>query len=192
MFWDLWYNNLVMGTHRNKKQKGFTLIELLIVIAIIGLLSSVVMTSAATARMRSRDAKRLTDMKAVSVAIESYKIDMAESAPYNSGWVGTWPGTGTPYELADLVARGYMTKLPADPKYKDNDNYYYRNLESSYICAGDISIQTYCIRFKMEAPSAIGPAGNYCLTSRGVHRAGAYSGESQGSTSGFTPNCTQR
>ena len=184
----LWYNNFVMHRHRNKKQKGFTLIELLIVIAIIGLLSSVVMTSAATARMRSRDAKRLTDMKAVSVAIESYKIDMAENAPYNSGWLNS-----TVSGLAELVNRGYLSKVPVDPKYPTgNDNYYYRNIESSYICAGDISRQTYCVRFKMEAPSVIGPAGNYCLTSRGIHRAGAYSGESQSSTSGFTPNCTQR
>jgi prepilin-type N-terminal cleavage/methylation domain-containing protein len=181
-----------MVTRRNKKQKGFTLIELLIVISIIGLLSSIVMTSMANARIRSRDAKRLADMRAINVAIEQYKIDLNESAPYNSGWVGTWPGTGMPYELADLVARGYLAKLPSDPKYKGGDNYYYRNIESSYICSGDTSLQTYCIRFKMEASSAVGPAGNYCLTSRGIHRAGRYPGESQGSTSGFTPNCTQQ
>ena len=41
----------------NKTQKGFTLIELLVVVAIIGVLSTVVLTSLSTARARANDAK---------------------------------------------------------------------------------------------------------------------------------------
>ncbi|MFH1713569.1 MAG: type II secretion system protein, partial [Patescibacteria group bacterium] len=51
------------------KQKGFTLIELLVVIAIIGMLSSIVLVSLNPARQKSRDAKRLSDMKQIVLAL---------------------------------------------------------------------------------------------------------------------------
>jgi prepilin-type N-terminal cleavage/methylation domain-containing protein len=52
--------------------RGFTLIELLVVIAIIGLLSSVVLASLNSSRVKSRDARRLSDIKSVSTALELY------------------------------------------------------------------------------------------------------------------------
>lgn len=55
-----------------KSKKGFTLIELLVVIAIIGVLASVVLASLNTARRKSRDARRLADIKQIQVALELY------------------------------------------------------------------------------------------------------------------------
>lgn len=56
---------------RNNK-KGFTLIELLVVIAIIGILSSVVLASLNSARQKSRDARRVADIKQLQLALELY------------------------------------------------------------------------------------------------------------------------
>lgn len=56
----------------NNKQKGFTLIELLVVIAIIGILSSVVLASLNSARQKSRDARRVSDIKQLQLALELY------------------------------------------------------------------------------------------------------------------------
>src|SRR6185503_18040773 len=60
---------------RNKNQKGFTLIELLVVIAIIGLLASVVLLALNSARAKSRDAKRLADIRQVISGLELYFND---------------------------------------------------------------------------------------------------------------------
>ena len=54
------------------RNRGFTLIELLVVIAIIGLLSSIVMASLNTARMKGRDSARITDVKQIQLALELY------------------------------------------------------------------------------------------------------------------------
>lgn len=53
--------------------KGFTLIELLVVIAIISLLSSIVLASLNLARGKSRDTRRLSDMKQIQIALELYR-----------------------------------------------------------------------------------------------------------------------
>lgn len=55
-----------------KNQTGFTLIELLVVIAIIALLSSVALIAFMSARQKSRDAKRLSDMVQMNNAMALY------------------------------------------------------------------------------------------------------------------------
>ena len=55
-----------------KTEKGFTLIELLVVIAIIGLLSSIILISFTQFRMRSRDARRVSDMKQLKTGLDLY------------------------------------------------------------------------------------------------------------------------
>ncbi|MEY4722715.1 MAG: hypothetical protein RLZZ324_228 [Candidatus Parcubacteria bacterium] len=55
--------------------KGFTLIELLVVIAIIGLLSTLAVVALNSARQKSRDSKRVADVKQMQTALELYFAD---------------------------------------------------------------------------------------------------------------------
>lgn len=94
----------------NKKQ-GFTLIELLVVIAIIGILSSVVLASLNTAREKARDAKRISDVKQLQLALELY---------FDSN--GGYPST---LSTATLVTPGYIATIPKPPSGTGETDYKY-------------------------------------------------------------------
>ena len=69
------------------KKRGFTLIELLVVIAIIGILASVILASLNSARRKSRDARRLADIKQLRVALELYFDGNNNIYPATASWI---------------------------------------------------------------------------------------------------------
>lgn len=62
------------------KVQGFTIVELLVVIAIIALLTGIIMTSLAPSKSKARDAKRISDIGNIQVALELY-FDRCKSYP---------------------------------------------------------------------------------------------------------------
>lgn len=83
------------------RQQGFTLIELLVVIAIIGILSSVVLASLNSAREKSRDARRISDLKQLQLGLELY-FDSNSSYPTSTG-------------IGAIVSSGFIASTPTDP-----------------------------------------------------------------------------
>ena len=55
---------------KTKNNRGFTLIELLVVVAIIGILSSVVLSSLNSARAKARTVRAQIDLKQLQLAVE--------------------------------------------------------------------------------------------------------------------------
>jgi len=91
-----------------KNNKGFTLIELLVVIAIIGLLSTLAVVALNSARQKSRDSKRVADMKQVQTALELYFAD-ENGYPDDSGTLGA----GDFQKLCDDAADGWVSSATA-------------------------------------------------------------------------------
>lgn len=100
------------------QKKGFTLIELLVVIAIMALLSTLAVVALSSARQKSRDAKRLADIKQVQTALELYFIDQnaypAGDALVLGGATAKCLGAGG-FAASDCTAPVYMGNIPANP-----------------------------------------------------------------------------
>ncbi|MFA5830821.1 MAG: type II secretion system protein [Candidatus Paceibacterota bacterium] len=129
-----------------KKQKGFTLIELLVVIAIIAILSTVVMAGLNSARLKGRDAKRLSDIKQVQAALELYYDS-------NSGYpsAATWAAA-----LSTTLFTAYMNPLPSNPS-PGGATYTYTGTQSAYT-----------VGFTLEGPSGSLPLGAHTATPSGI------------------------
>lgn len=120
-----------------KESRGFTLIELLVVIAIIGLLSSVVLASLNNARKKGRDARRVSDLKQLQVALELYYADQSSAAYPVLTTVNT---TTAGFETALAALEGpYIPDLPRDPLNNTTGNfiYYYKTTTGgTFYCLG--------------------------------------------------------
>ena len=105
------YNKIIIIFKMKIKNQGFTLIELLVVIAIIGILATTVMTSVQRARLKARDARRMSDMKQLFNAQQMYIDD-------HSGLYFAKNGMPSGSELT-----GYLELIPKDPLNNDAYNF---------------------------------------------------------------------
>jgi general secretion pathway protein G len=142
-------------------QKGFTLIELLVVIAIIGLLSTLAVVALNSAREKSRDSKRVADIKQVQTALELYFADSstgypttpAAAAPCGAGVLGC----GNAVKLCDAgfddvsgtCTTTYMGLVPSAPTPVDGGC---TAAQNSYTYAQTGSGSGYTIDFCLGGP----------------------------------------
>jgi len=146
-------------------KKGFTLIEILVVIAIIGLLSTLAVVSLNNARSKSRDAKRVSDIKQVMTALELYyadnngypsgtSIDIGSSSAAVCLATGSTPGWQTAANCTGTVYMGNVPKNPLPNGYKYTYN--------------AIGTAAYTIAFELEGTTGDLAAGCYAGTQSGI------------------------
>ncbi|MDZ4299560.1 MAG: prepilin-type N-terminal cleavage/methylation domain-containing protein [Candidatus Sungbacteria bacterium] len=142
-----------MSAHFPTRRIGFTLIELLVVISIITLLGSIVFSALNSARMKARNAVRLSAFNTLQTALKSYEISqdkypltsvsnthlffngvsVTPLAPFlyqilsASTLVGSIPPSGF-YSWADFGAATapHLTIAPRDPLNNGTYYYYYK------------------------------------------------------------------
>ena len=108
---------------KSNSKKGFTLIELLVVIAIIGLLATLSVIALNTARVKARDARRVSDIKQIQTALEmafDASVDSKYPTPVNN----------------KVPTSTYISSVPTNPKPVDTgcttgpDDYFYALTDS--------------------------------------------------------------
>jgi prepilin-type N-terminal cleavage/methylation domain-containing protein len=139
-----------------KKNSGFTLIELMVVIAIIGILSSVSLTSLNAARKKARDTVRRTDLEQILLAFEQYQIQYGTYLISGAGSGGGGEGWFNYEDVSDdypksiahaLQEEGYFNEIPLDPLLASDDQIPQYMVYATY--------EEVCIYAQLESP---GPA----------------------------------
>ena len=131
------------------KSKGFTLIELLVVVAIIGILATVVLASLGSAREEAKEAKALSEMKAIYDAFNLYLLDTNSRGinfpPAAANGVTTWaePDCSTTNDISvtgnDFPNAAFLSTFASalDP-YIDtsmlNPWGYQYEIDAAYVC----------------------------------------------------------
>jgi general secretion pathway protein G len=113
----------------NFRNKGFTLVELLVVIAIISILSTVIFAVLNESREKARDAKRISDLKNIELALEVYFADNGHypTRTVNSSQGAAWNGD-TDSLKTDLSP---YINVPVDP-LRNNGTFPYSSADGQF------------------------------------------------------------
>lgn len=144
-----------------KQRRGFTLIELLVVIAIIGLLATLAVVALNNARSKSRDAKRVSDIKQIQTALELFYLDQ-NGYPDDSGTLGATSGLhcldSDGFDTQGNCSDPYMGVIPANPEPNG----------SPYMYTGTASLAEYIITFNLENKTGGLGSGDHSATQDGI------------------------
>ena len=133
-----------------RSQHGFTLIELLVVIAIIGILASVVLASLNSAREKSRDALRLSQVKEIQKALQVYYSEYGvypRTVCPTQHWTG-FAGNGyANNQVCDSsgVALGTLTQTLADYISPPKDPKSLPGGDAGYLYIANTTGSDYCL-----------------------------------------------
>ncbi len=167
-----------------KNKKGFTLIELLVVIAIIGLLATLAVVALNNARTKSRDAKRVSDIRQIQTALELYFVDNNSYPSGSSLALGTDTDCNSGNTACTVISSGggishsagasgttYMGLIPGDPSYTSSS----ADCDGSGDAAGCSYAYTqtgsgtgYDIWFYLEGATGGLSAGSNCASENGI------------------------
>lgn len=139
---------------QTETKRGFTLIELLVVIAIIGILSSVVLASLNSARKKGRDARRISDLKQLSLALDLYYDANGQTYPIQGGT----PNFTT--DLTPLVTQGFISSLPQDPNNSGTYVYSYRSVDGTGAVCSASPCSSYLLKSVIEGGATAVPTGD--------------------------------
>lgn len=123
---------LLLATKSLWAHKGFTLVEMLIVISIIGVLAAIGLSIYQPVVKRSRDSRRISDLKLIQSALEDYHADQLY-----------YPQSVTPGSPLNFGTKNYLNEVPKDPSASQT----YKYVPSG--CSGP-KCTGYCLSAKLE------------------------------------------
>jgi len=143
---------------------GFTLLEMLIVISLIGILISIGIASYSQAQKKSRDSRRMADMKAVQSGFEQYYADNNGKYPYDA--TNSGPGGNCPASIESASHAYLPLGYPSDPKNSAPYTYAFYCSQSSFCLCSDLESGTGNTANLPNNPScSYGIGSYYCVGS---------------------------
>ena len=143
------------------EKKGFTLIELLVVIAIIGLLSTLSIIALNSARARARDAKRISDVRQIQLALEMF---------YNEN--NRYPDEVTVGGPIGPTSAPYLRSYPTPPSPADGtctSGATGTNSSYVYLVQGSGQTSSFTVQFCLGSSVNEVPAGLRFMTPAGIY-----------------------
>ncbi len=141
-------------------RKGFTIIELMVVVAIIALLSGIIITSLTGSKAKSRDARRVSDVNQIQLALEQYFDRCGQYpntiTPANSNLTTVTNGCPSIGGVTISLA-SYISVIPKDPSSTVNSGNYDYAINPTYT--------DYILHAKLEGSNAA-QQNSYPETSR--------------------------
>ena len=117
-------------------------------IAIIGILSSVVLASLSTARQKSRDAKRISDIGQIQLALELF-FDANQSYPSSTPGIASTATIDAGVQV--LANNNFLPKVPLPPAGPTINKYFYRGITAvPDECLGANACTTYALASTLE------------------------------------------
>ncbi len=129
---------------------GFTLIELLIVVAILGVLGTLFVTTFPASQRRARDARRRSDIRQYQTALEKYANFAGTYINSNGNMVAQCPTMS-------------LTNCPDDP-LASNPRYQYRGTATSYVIWANLEANTnaFVVCSNGKVGEVASPSGPVC------------------------------
>lgn len=155
-------------------KKGFTLVEILVVVGIVGLLGVLATITLQSARVRARDAKRLSDVVKTQMALELYFNDnnsypiVADATALGQSATACLSSAGWASSCDATSESVYLARIPATPATGLKEIVQCSGVEDTYCYVGNAS--AYRIQFELETdnPEAKLTKGVNCATESGV------------------------
>ncbi len=156
------------------RNAGFTLMELLVVIAVIGILATVLVTSTSSARVLAEDAVRKADSTSIAKALFVYNLKLGN-------WIGDGSGCGYqgngngwfnhvgpdhPKSIATcLLENGFIPEIIIDPSKGTVSDAATGNAYMKYSCTENSKPTTYVYAKLSSVPqSSTATDGTCCPT----------------------------
>jgi prepilin-type N-terminal cleavage/methylation domain-containing protein len=127
------YVIIILSMSLENNKSGFTLVELMVVVAIIGILASVVLVSLGSARGKTLDSRRISDIKEIQISLEEYLNDRGQlpnigigPSGENIAYIDNSTSSNVAWDALKTELAPYIL-LPEPPNHTSFDYYAYQS-----------------------------------------------------------------